>query len=803
MFVSSPQTVFLAALAALLLQSSQPPPSHSRAEPDTPELYWVYLRRMESRVPAPLAVSERALRRVGKMGRTDGAGARDRVVTSEALAPLTERRIEIRHVSRWLHAASARITPAEREALEADPRIERLQLVGRFVRPVKQGGTDPAMLLPEARERLDRQANPAARDGISHLDAPARDRPGVSGPRTFDLTFEDYGQSFDPIDALGIPEMHRRGWSGAGVLVALFDTGFRKSHRSFAGSTIVAEHDFVCGDDNVQWAPGEACGYQSQDFHGTGMWSVLGGLDPGQIVGAAFGASFVLARTEELNGEIHLEEDNYIAALEWVDSLGVDIVSTSLGYRTFDDGSSYPIEDLDGATLPITLATEIATERGMLIVTAMGNDGPAPSTLIAPADGKRVVAVGATDWAGTPMPFSSRGPTGDGRIKPDVSARGLVVTAADFLTDYGYSVQNGTSIATPLVGGLAALLLEARPAWTPDSIAAALRRSGDRADQPRSDVGWGVPDGLVALGDTSPRLRIVRAEWDSAAIAPPAPGEGWPGRILLWIRNDGLSGSSPGEIRIGSHSGRIALPDSSGAALTALAPGQADSVSFAAQMGEGPADGVERFSVHARTPESVCDRSASFRLGGAYDLARFDVVSSPSGEIAIDWQLVTAEPYPDYPSSVRLVRIDPDGGRTLLFEQVHAGNGGLTDRPDGFGRFQYWLEVRTWGGLTFASEGPREVMIVPPVASLALPFPNPVTRGSVSLPVIWRGGSVPDVSVFDVAGRRVGRFQGTSSDPGAYDLQWDLRDLSGRPVASGAYLLRLAQAGASRVVVVR
>ncbi len=803
MSVSSPRILSLAVLVTLLLHSLPPYPSFSQANPGVAEPYWVYLRPVETHRHAPLAVSERAIRRIGKMGESTGVDPRNLTVASEALAPLTERGINIRHVSRWLFAASAMITQDERRALEADPRIERLQPVHRFVRPVKPGTVNSFPLLAETQEPVTIHQVPAGGVRLRDASSPAASGSDQSDLDSAELTLADYGQSFDSIDPLGIPEMHRRGYSGAGILVALFDTGFRKAHRSLAGRTIVAEHDFVCGDDDVQWEIGDGCGYQSQDFHGTATWSVLGGFDPGHIVGVAFGASFVLARTEDLDTEVHLEEDNYIAALEWADSLGVDIISTSLGYRTFDDGSSYPVDDLDGETLPITRATEIAAERGMLVVTAMGNDGPAPSTLLAPADGKRVVSVGATDWSGTPMPFSSRGPTGDGRIKPDVSARGLLVSTADFLTTDGYSFQNGTSIATPLVGGLAALLLEARPAWTPDSIAAALRRSGDRANQPRTDIGWGVPDGLTALGDKSPRLWVVRAEWDTVQSAFAPPGEGQAGRILVWIRNDGLTKSSPGQIWIGPHTSRIALSDSSGAPVSALPPGQTDSVGFAVRLGEGPAGGIEKFYVHIRTPEASCDRKATLPIGPAYELSRFDAVLQPSGEVDVEWRLAVDEPYPDYPTSVRLIRIDQNGAKSLLYEEVHAGDGEWTDLPDGYRRFQYWLEVRTWGGLVFSSEGPREVWIAPSAIALARPYPNPVVKGPLTLPVIWPGGSVPEVNVFDVAGRRVAWFQGTSSNPGAYDLSWDLRDLSGKPVASGIYLLRLAEAVRTRVIVVR
>ena len=230
----------------------------------------------------------------------------------------------------------------------------------------------------------------------------------------------DYGTAYDQVAQLRVPELHERGLSGQGVVVAVFDSGFPAlSHEVFAGTTILAERDFVNGFDSVRG---------STQAHGTSTLSVLGGFREGQLIGPAYGASFLLAITEDARSETPVEEDNWVAAVEWAEALGADVISSSLGYLEFDlPFTSYTDRDMDGETAITTRAADSAAERGMVVVTSAGNGGfhPARNTLGAPADGKRVLAVGAVDRNGVRAPFSSVGPTADGRIKPDVAALGL------------------------------------------------------------------------------------------------------------------------------------------------------------------------------------------------------------------------------------------------------------------------------------------------------------------------------------------------------------------------------------------
>ena len=222
----------------------------------------------------------------------------------------------------------------------------------------------------------------------------------------------------------------------------------------------------------------------------------------------------MLARTEIYTREEPAEEDNYIAALEWADSLGADIVCTALGYNTWDNPFLYPdrvytVNDVDGVTARITIAADIAVEKGVTVITAMANERASSGIkewngkMLLPADGFGVISVGAsTELSGPPFHvagFASIGPTADGRIKPDVSAPGASVVMIQPGTTTGYRGDIGTSFATPIVAGVAAQLLQAHPDWGPADIATALRFSGHQASLPDTLLGWGVIDGLLAL----------------------------------------------------------------------------------------------------------------------------------------------------------------------------------------------------------------------------------------------------------------------------------------------------------------
>jgi len=305
-----------------------------------------------------------------------------------------------------------------------------------------------------------------------------------------------YGKSKDQLEQLNVPQVHKKGFAGQGEIVAIFDSGFRKDHIAFRGHTIVAEHDFVFQDDNVSNGSGF-------DSHGTGTWSCVNGEEPGTLFGPGFKASVILAVTEDIRSETIVEEDNWVAALEWADGLGATVVSSSLGYSDL-----YNPSDLNGTTAITSRAASKAFRKGIVVVTSAGNEGPGVSTLGPPADAKKILAVGAIDLRGQIARFSSRGPTADGRLKPEVVARGVSTFIASARSSTAYGRSNGTSFSCPLVAGCVAALLSAHPEWKPVQVREALIKTASQSAQPDNTFGYGIVDLATAL-DFLPKRSIV------------------------------------------------------------------------------------------------------------------------------------------------------------------------------------------------------------------------------------------------------------------------------------------------------
>jgi subtilisin family serine protease len=204
----------------------------------------------------------------------------------------------------------------------------------------------------------------------------------------------------------------------------------------------------------------------------------------------------MLGKTEIGNEEIQIEEDHWVAGVEWAERNGADIVSSSLGYIDW-----YTWEDMDGETAVTTRHADMAVQRGVLVVNSAGNEGryQAPNTLIAPADGKFVLAIGAVDLNNSRVAFSSYGPTFDGRIKPDLAALGTGVRIASPSSATAFSSASGTSFSCPLVAGVAALLLSADPGLDPFQLTRALRSTASQAGSPDNLLGWGIVNAGAAL----------------------------------------------------------------------------------------------------------------------------------------------------------------------------------------------------------------------------------------------------------------------------------------------------------------
>jgi subtilisin family serine protease len=288
--------------------------------------------------------------------------------------------------------------------------------------------------------------------------------------------------------------VHDLGFSGEGVLIALLDTGFDLSHESLQHIRVEGEYDFVFDDEQTT---DEVEDLRGQDYHGTAVLSVIGGAKDGELYGPAFNADFLLAKTEDLRSETPIEEDNWVAALEWAERLGADVVSSSVVYNDW-----YNYEDMDGNTAVTTRAADLAVARGMVVVNSAGNieRGSPWRNIMAPADADSIIAVGAVNYKDMFAYWSCVGPTVDGRIKPEVVARGAGVRSADTLSTLHYRSMNGTSFSAPLVSGTVALILEAHPNWTPMQVREALLKTANRAGRPDNQYGHGIVDALAAIG---------------------------------------------------------------------------------------------------------------------------------------------------------------------------------------------------------------------------------------------------------------------------------------------------------------
>ncbi len=442
--------------------------------------YWLYL---DSSVadPGALQLSDRSLARRGKVDPVNFLiDWRDYPVAQSVLNEIENSGMLIRRSSRWLKAVSVEADFSGVASAVSMPFVRKIDLVRTYVKIRDE-------------DILDARPVPMPRQTIDY----------------------EYGLALFQNEFIKAVKLHKAGFSGNGVLIAIFDTGFDIDHPVFDSADIIAAYDFINNDFTVDDSECPSASSTDQNFHGTAVYSVIGGNVPGTFVGVAPGAAFLLAKTEiscDLT-EIKIEEDNWIAALEWADALGADIVNSSVGYAEFQDEGSYTFEDLDGNTALITVAADEAAANNILVVNSAGNErNKLWGHIIAPADGDSVLAVGAVNPDYTLASFSSPGPTADGRIKPDIVSLGTGVVAASHLG--GYVSVSGTSFSAPLTAGGAALAMERDPALTAMELLERIKQTGSRADSPDNDFGWGLFDAAKAanlfIGFNLPGLLQVR-----------------------------------------------------------------------------------------------------------------------------------------------------------------------------------------------------------------------------------------------------------------------------------------------------
>lgn len=295
--------------------------------------------------------------------------------------------------------------------------------------------------------------------------------------------------SEEQLELIGAREMHADGYTGEGKWIAVFDGGFDGANTSsvfrhlFENDKIIDLEDFITGGGDV---------FQYND-HGTNVFSCVGANYDQTMVGTAYMADYSLYVTEDVPTEYRIEEYNWLFAAEKADSCGVDIITSSVGYNTFDDPSmDYTYSDLDGESTVITRAANIAFSKGILVVCSAGNEGNNSWKFVtAPADGKNVLSVGAVNSDNIVVGFSSVGPTSDDRVKPEVVALGSSVSVLHGSGNIGFN--SGTSFATPIIAGFAASLWQANPELTNAELMDFIKASSDSFLSPDNSRGYGLP----------------------------------------------------------------------------------------------------------------------------------------------------------------------------------------------------------------------------------------------------------------------------------------------------------------------
>lgn len=402
---------------------------------------------------------------------------RDLPVTPAYLDSVRKTGARVLYPTRWLNGAIISATDAQMAA------VNRLSVV--------QGN---------ATQRLSRTESERGQADLWLPTAPPRT------DRSEEVENFNYGFSERQVSMLGIDVMHRAGFRGEGIHIAVLDCGFQGYNTAppFRDMNVLGTFNFVEGNTNVI----NSC------THGTRVLSVLAAFLDGTLIGSAPRAAYYLFQTEDNNSETRAEEAWWLAAAERADSLGADIIATSLGYYQFDDPSqNYTLNDLNGRTALITRAANAAASAGILVVKSAGNQGNrAWGRITFPGDSDSVLTVGSVNAAGVYSSFSSRGPTADGRIKPDVVAlgEGTIVSLPSGTVTGDF----GTSFSAPLVAGLAAGFWQANPRLTNMQVIDFIRRSGTRARNPNDSLGYGIPhfERMQSLVTALPRANAQPTE---------------------------------------------------------------------------------------------------------------------------------------------------------------------------------------------------------------------------------------------------------------------------------------------------
>ena len=425
------------------------------------EMHWVYFsdKGPEAELPSfSQVLSEQSLERRAKQG--IAPDFTDLPVFQPYLSSLRDAELEIIAHSKWFNAALVKGSSTQVQNFQALPFVKKV--VARKNYSTQMASIEDA-----------RPMAPLALESASSASS------------------IPYGPSFGQAVMLRTTYLHQEGYLGEGMNIAVFDAGFSAMDLMAAFDTLFNDgrvkdtRDFVDGDKTV---------YHGSS-HGTYVISTMTAYLPNKVVGTAPKANYYLCRTEDVSSETLAEEYNWLMAAEYADSIGVDIINSSLGYTTMDDSTqSHTYQDMDGNTTIITKAADMAAAKGILVENSAGNSGTSSWFHIgAPADGDSVCAVGAVNKNAVYVPFSSKGPSSDGRVKPNLAAMGQDVVFATF--DGGYSDNgSGTSFAAPILAGSAACFWQSRPWMSNMELLDVMQQSAHQANNPDSLLGYGIPD---------------------------------------------------------------------------------------------------------------------------------------------------------------------------------------------------------------------------------------------------------------------------------------------------------------------
>ena len=331
-----------------------------------------------------------------------------------------------------------------------------------FVKGVKKGWTQPDSIPPRNKKRGKEVTNDVKESG--HY----------------------YGKAFRQINIHGGDSLHAAGFTGKGMHVAVIDAGFYNADKIkfFKKMDLLGTRDFVNPNSDIY----------AENSHGMKVLSCMAANIKDVFVGTAPEASYWLLRSEDQDTEQPIEEDYWAAAIEFADSVGVDVVNTSLGYYEFDEGyGGYRYRDLDGHYSLMSHSASVAADKGIVVVCSAGNSGrSAWKKVTPPGDSENVITVGALTKELKNAEFSSIGDTSDGRVKPDVMAIGVNSVVSG--NDGTVSKANGTSFASPTMCGVVACFWQACPWLTAKEVIKAVQQAGDRVDYPDNIYGYGVPN---------------------------------------------------------------------------------------------------------------------------------------------------------------------------------------------------------------------------------------------------------------------------------------------------------------------